>query len=309
MKLFWLFTVFILLYLITPYGNATEEYAEKTGESCDHCHFDSSGGAELTKAGKNFLQSLAKDAKDQKPGVIRQGRKGLSRYVHFLSGFFHIITAIFWFGTILYVHIILKPAYAVHRLPRGEVRLGLFSMLIMGITGTILTIYRIPAISYFYETRFGILLSIKIALFLIMVGTGLYAVFFLGPKLRKKHDVNNSRLKGDLTIDDLLYFDGKEKHSAYIAYRSKIYDMTKSEFWKDGVHFGRHKAGTDLTEMLKHAPHGEDKIFDMPLIGKLVHSQVRKERVHHKRLFYFMAYLNLVIVILIIFILSLWRWW
>lgn len=309
MRLFWLCSIAILLYLIAPYGNATEEYAEKTGKSCEYCHLDSSGGAELTKAGKDFLQSLTQDTKDKKARVFKQGGKGIAHFVRFLAGFLHIITAIFWFGTILYVHIILKPAYAVHGLPRGEVRLGLFSMLIMGITGTILSIYRIPSISFFYETRFGVLLLIKIALFLIMGCTALYVVIFLGPKLRKTHHVNNSGLKDDFTVDNLLYFDGKGDQAAYIAYKSKIYDMTKSEFWKAGVHFGRHNAGTDLTEMLKQAPHGEDKFFDMPLIGKLVPSRVRKGRVHHEKLFYFMAYLNLVIVILIISILALWRWW
>ena len=309
MKSFWLCSAAILLYLIVPYGNATEEYAEKTGKSCAHCHLDPSGGAELTKAGKDFLQSLTQDTKAKEAGAFKQEGKGIAHFIRFLAGFLHIITAIFWFGTILYVHIILKPAYAAQGLPKGEVRLGLFSMLIMGITGTILSIYRIPSISFFYETRFGILLLIKIALFLIMVGAGLYAVFFLGPKLRKIRHINNSGLKGDFTVDNLLYFNGKEDQAAYIAYKSKIYDVTKSEFWKDGVHFGRHKAGTDLTEILKQAPHGEDKIFDMPLIGKLLPSRVSKERIHHEKLFYFMAYLNLVIVILITLILALWRWW
>jgi predicted heme/steroid binding protein len=142
-----------------------------------------------------------------------------------------------------------------------------------------------------------------------MVGAGLFAVFILGPKLKKTHHINNSGLKDDFTVDNLLYFNGKEEKAAYIAYKSKIYDMTKSESWKDGVHFGRHRAGTDLTEMLKQAPHGEDKVFDMPLIGKLVPSKKKKEPRPHEKLFYCMAYLNLVIVILIILILALWRWW
>jgi predicted heme/steroid binding protein len=309
MRLFWLCSVAILLYLIiTPYGNSTEEYAEKTGKSCAYCHLDPSGGAELTKAGKDFLESLTRDTKAKEAKAFKQEGKGIAHFIRFLAGFLHIITAIFWFGTILYVHIILKPAYAAKGLPRSEVRLGLISMLIMGITGTILSVYRIPRISLFYETRFGILLLIKIALFLVMVGAGLFAVFFLGPKLKKTHHISNYGLKDEFTVDNLLYFNGKEDREVYIAYKNKIYDITKSESWKDGVHFGRHKAGTDLTEMLKQAPHGEDKIFDMPLIGKLVPSKKKEPRPHEK-LFYCMAYLNLVIVILIILILALWRWW
>jgi predicted heme/steroid binding protein len=309
MRLFWLCLVAILLYLTVPYLSATEDYAEKTGRGCEYCHLDSSGGSELTKAGKDFLRSLTKETKDEDIIVFTQGRKGVSHYIRFLAGFLHIITAIFWFGTILYVHLILKPAYAVHGLPRELVRVGLFSMLIMGITGTILTIYRIPSISFFYETRFGILLLIKIALFLIMACTALYVVIFLSAKLRKMHHENHSRLKGDFTVDDLIYFDGTRRCKTYVGYKGKIYDMSSSKFWKNGVHFQRHKAGIDLTEMLKNAPHGEDKIFDMPMIGKLAHSRMKKGLVRHEKVFYFMAYLNLIFVILIILILALWRWW
>jgi predicted heme/steroid binding protein len=94
-----------------------------------------------------------------------------------------------------------------------------------------------------------------------------------------------------------------------VSYKGKIYDISKSKFWESGVHFQRHKAGIDLTEMLKQAPHSEDKIFEMPLIGKLVPLRKQKERVHHEKVFYFMARLNLIIVILIIIILALWAWW
>ena len=101
----------------------------------------------------------------------------------------------------LYVHLILKPAYAAHGLPIGEVRVGLVSMVIMGITGTLLTIYRIPSFSVLYQTRFGILLLIKIALFLMMLFTAFFVVLILGPKYgllvekvpQKAHDLKICR--------------------------------------------------------------------------------------------------------------------
>lgn len=308
MRQFLLCLLFIFLYLSVPFGNATEEYGEKTGKSCKHCHLDSSGGGELTKAGENFLENLLEETKEIDTNTIQRGKKGIMHYVRFLAGLIHFITAIFWFGTILYVHIILKPTYAVHGLPRGEVRLGLFSMLIMGVTGTILTLYRIPSVSFLFETRFGILLLIKIGLFLVMVSTALFVVIVLGPKL--KNTVRKSRIQstGDLSIDDLTHFDGTEDRPAFVGYKGKLYDMSKSGFWKDGVHFGRHKAGEDLTDMLNQAPHGEDKIFAMPLIGELIPSQEKKPDTP-KKVFYFMAYFNLIIVILIITILALWKWW
>lgn len=309
MKLSLVCAVAILLFTIVPCGNATEEFAEKTGKSCEYCHLDSSGGGELTKVGKEFLKKLKGEAGYGEAGEFSQERKGIFHYVRFLVGFLHIITAFFWLGTILYVHIILKPAYAAHGLPRSEVKIGLFSMIIMGITGTILTFHRVSSFSLFFETRFGILLLTKIVLFLIMVCTALYVVIFIGPKLKKTKYEYNFESKINLTVNDLIQFDGTDGRPAYVAYKDKVYNMTKSEHWKNGVHFGRHEGGRDLTGMLKQAPHGEDKIFKLPEVGKLVHSRMKKERGLHEKVFYFIAYLNLFIVILITLILALWRWW
>ena len=115
--------------------------------------------------------------------------------------------------------------------------------------------------------------------------------------------------KGDLTLDDLKLFDGTEDQAAYFAYKGKIYNATKSVHWKNGTHFSKHGAGADLTDMLKQAPHGEEKIIEMPQIGKLIPSQVEKKRPRHVRIFYFVAHMNLVLVFLITLILALWRWW
>ena len=301
----YLYPFLILLFLTVPFGNATEEYAEKTGKSCGYCHLGSSGGGELTKAGENYLQDLIEETETD---ITKKNRKAVSFYIRFLAGFLHVIMGFFWFGTILYVHIILKPAYAVHGLPRGEVRLGLFSMLVMGITGTILTLYRIPSLSSLFESRFGILLVIKMALFLIMVCAALFVVFFLGPRLKHTARIDRTPTTGDLSADELAEFDGAEDRQAIVGYMGKLYDMTQSALWKDGAHFGRHKAGEDLTDMLNQAPHGEDKIFRMPLVGKLTPSQEKKPDTP-KKIFYFMAYLNLIIVLLIIAILALWKWW
>lgn len=42
-----------------------------------------------------------------------------------LIGSLHTLFGVFWFGTILYVDLILKLGYASRGLPRGEVKLGL----------------------------------------------------------------------------------------------------------------------------------------------------------------------------------------
>jgi len=41
------------------------------------------------------------------------------------------------------VHLVLKPAYASKGLPSGEVKVGLVSMAVMAITGSVLTYYKV----------------------------------------------------------------------------------------------------------------------------------------------------------------------
>jgi len=302
MKLFYVCSSLILFFLIIPSGNATEELAEKTGKYCSYCHLDSSGGGELTKAGKEYL------TQDSKSDEYAQGKRILQS-IRLIAGFLHILTAIFWFGTILYVHLILKASYAARGLPKGEVKVGLISMIIMAVTGVTLTVFRVPSFSFLFETRFGILLLIKIFLFLTMVCSALYVVLIVGPKLGTKKDIKFQEPKEYYTADELRNFDGTKGHPVYVAFNNKIYDVSKSSFWKEGKHFGKHSAGTDLTGMLDQAPHGEDKLEGLDQIGKLALMKTKKEIPSQERVFYFIAYLNLSFVILITLILALWRWW
>ena len=71
------------------------------------------------------------------------------------------------------------------------------------------------------------------------------------------------------TLADLAQYDGKEDRAAYIAFRGKVYDATGSRLWKNGKHGMKHTAGMDLTEELAHAPHGEEVIGNLPIIGDL----------------------------------------
>jgi predicted heme/steroid binding protein/uncharacterized membrane protein len=309
MRFFSLYTLILLLILFSSFGNATEEMAEKTGKSCAFCHLDPSGGGELTQAGKDYLKKLTATSDEAQEEARQAGRKKASDIIRLFVGYLHILTAIFWFGTILYVHIILKPSYAAQGLPKGEVRLGLISIIIMAVTGIILSVFRITSLSVLFKTRFGILLIIKVFLFLIMAGSALYAVFFIGPRLRKKKEVRRLEPKGDMTVDDLTNFDGTGDRNAFFAYKGKIYDVSQSEHWKNGTHFSKHRAGTDLTDMLKQAPHGEEKVTAISPIGKLIPTQREKKRSRHERIFYVLAYMNLVLVFLITLILALWRWW
>ena len=160
------------------------------------------------------------------------------------------------------------------------------------------------------HTRFGILLIAKVSLYLVMVVSALYVVTVIGPKLRAKKRGGAGELEagGDLTGDQLASYDGKEGRPAYFGFEGKLYDASASKLWKQGVHMGRHNAGMDLTEALKLAPHGPEKVAALPGVGALVADTARRAPLH-ERVFFFMAYMNLSVVFLIVLIIALWRWW
>ncbi len=284
---------------------ATTEYARQTGLQCNECHIEATGGGPLTIKGQQFLQ-------DMKVKGLYRPLTETQKVVRFFIGYIHLITAIAWFGNILYIHILLKPAYAARGLPRGELLLGWLSIIVLAITGTLLTIARIPTLKALYATRFGLLLSIKIFLFLIMVTSAIIVTFYIGPKLKRKWknkwEDEISKGKQDLTIEELHSFDGKEGRRGYIAFKGKIYDVSKSKLWKDGSHLKKHLAGHDLTAAIKAAPHGEDKLSPLPVVGKLIEPGEKITRPFPERLFYTFAYMNLVMVFLITLIIALWRW-
>jgi len=292
----------LILLVVPSVALANVEYARQTGKACAVCHVNPSGGGELTVEGRAFRDDLRAKGL-YKPLTTAQ------HVIRLIVGYLHIMTAIFWFGTILYVHILLKPAYAARGLPRGELIVGWASIIIMAVTGTMLTIARVPSLHVLYTTRFGMLLMVKMALFLVMALTAAVTTFVIGPKLRKKRALALTEGKQDLTSGELAQFDGREGRPAYVAHDGSIYDVTKGKFWKDGSHMKKHPAGMDLTDAIRQAPHGTEKIDAMPLVGKLVERSGKSERPTHQKVFYFFAYMNLALVFLIVFVISLWRWW
>jgi predicted heme/steroid binding protein/uncharacterized membrane protein len=296
-------TFFTLALLSSVLAQATPDFAKETGYDCGKCHVDVIGGGKLTTTGEAFLTNL------KERGLYRR-LSTTQHVVRLVIGYLHMVAAIVWFGTIMYVHILLKPAYASKGLPKGELRLGWLSMITLLVTGTLLTIARMPNLEAFTTTRFGILLTIKIALFLVMLSSALVVTIFIGPKMRQRLKSPVALcLSRELTPEQLFPFDGKEGRPAYIAYKGIIYDITNSRLWKNGQHMMKHHAGTDLSEMLKQAPHGDDKVLAMPQVGMCVESDRKPERPLYEKVFYFFAYMNLALVFVIIFVISLWRWW
>lgn len=72
------------------------------------------------------------------------------------------------------------------------------------------------------------------------------------------------------TLEELKKYDGKDGKPAYIAYKGRVYDVSDNFLWIDGDHQGEHEAGKDLTEEMAHAPHGEETLENVKLVGVLV---------------------------------------
>lgn len=62
------------------------------------------------------------------------------------------------------------------------------------------------------------------------------------------------------TRSQLALRNGQDREEVWVAFKSRIYDVTNSRLWRDGKHY-EHWAGQDLTDELPDAPHTE-KVFD-----------------------------------------------
>ena len=281
---------------------ATPEYAERSGQGCLTCHIDAHGGGKLTSKGLEFAASgytWPPTGGYRVLGPIRQS-------VRLSIGLFHIIAAFLWFGTILYVHLMLRPGYASRGLPKGEVVLGLISMGIVGISGALLTISRIRSLDVLYMSRWGQVLSLKIIFYLIMISSAIFTVLFIGPRLRKgsiKASIPKNKIFDPLTLQA---FDGKNDAPAFVAYKGKVYDMSTLRLWKNGIHM-KHMAGRDLTDFISKAPHGEEKLQPLTVVGTY-DATLKPPKTFAQKAFYFVAYMNLFIVFIVLFLIAFWRW-
>ncbi len=229
--------------------------------------------------------------------------------IRFLFGYLHLIAAVIFAGTIFYIHIFVGPRQLKRGIPKGERLLGVSSMVIISVTGGYLTWVRIDRWEQFFDNSFGLMLFIKIVLFLIMVGIGLTAITVIHSRMRKESSAIPLNNSGEITSDNLYQFNGTSGNPAYIVVENKIYDVSQSTKWKEGRHFGKHQAGSDLTLSLKSAPHGPEVLEKVFQIGEIPPGKGKASSLHPgQRLFIKMAYTNLVIILLILACISVWRW-
>ncbi len=71
------------------------------------------------------------------------------------------------------------------------------------------------------------------------------------------------------TEEEVAQYNGKNGKPVYVVFKGKVYDVSASFLWKDGIHQVLHTAGVDLTNALEQAPHGGDVLEKFPVVGIL----------------------------------------
>ena len=77
----------------------------------------------------------------------------------------------------------------------------------------------------------------------------------------------------EFDIAELEKYDGNGGRPVYVAYKGKVYDISESKLWRNGLHMKRHHAGQDMTTDIQGAPHEPDVLERYPQVGTL-----KKER-------------------------------
>jgi predicted heme/steroid binding protein len=80
--------------------------------------------------------------------------------------------------------------------------------------------------------------------------------------------MENNELKY-YTKEELSLNNGKSSSTVWIAYKGKIYDVSSSDLFEDGDHYG-HLSGQDLTQEMDDAPHFDDVMENFEVVGLLI---------------------------------------
>ncbi|MBW2471288.1 MAG: cytochrome b5 [Deltaproteobacteria bacterium] len=73
----------------------------------------------------------------------------------------------------------------------------------------------------------------------------------------------------EFELAELEKFDGNEGRPVYVAYKGKVYDVSDSKLWRNGLHMKRHQAGQDMSADIQGAPHEPDVLERFPQVGIL----------------------------------------
>jgi len=84
----------------------------------------------------------------------------------------------------------------------------------------------------------------------------------------------------EFDFEALAAFDGKDGRPVYIVRGGKVYDVSESKLWRNGVHMRRHNAGKDLTADFSAAPHGPEVLERYPQVGIVKRKDAVERKMH-----------------------------
>jgi predicted heme/steroid binding protein len=302
--------VFVFPELFNSSTFATVDYARQTGQPCGACHVRPEGGGELNTLGMAYARGgyqwpVPEDVQLYTPS-------NLARTLRLIVGYVHLTVAVIWFGAIFYIHIVVRPQQLKTGIPRKEGIIGWVSIGIMGATGIALAIFRYLETGSVFSGTFGKVFIIKLVQVGIMVVLAFIATAVLSRQMRKRPHAEPQAALGSEAIapETIASLDGKDGNRAVFAVDGRLYDVTHSRLWRDGVHLRQHQAGQDLTEALERAPHGEEVLGRVPLIGELAAppAGARPRRSWAQQVFVAFTYVNLALTFGILLCVAWWKW-
>jgi len=83
----------------------------------------------------------------------------------------------------------------------------------------------------------------------------------------------------EFDAEKLATYNGQNGSPIYIAHDGKVYDVSESKLWRNGVHIKRHHAGKDLTTDIQAAPHDRDVLARYPQVGVLKKEAVEEQKI------------------------------
>ena len=308
-----LVVVFVLaLVLVGLYKSttvATVDYARQTGQPCGACHVRPEGGGELSALGIAYARGGYQWPVPAGPEPYTPSNA--LRLVRLLVGYLHLTVTVLWFGTIFYIHVVVRPQQLSTGIPRLQGIIGWVSIGLMAISGIVLTLYRRLETGAVFSGTFGTVFIVKLSLFGVMVLLALIATVVLTPRMQKalRGQVVLGSVSHQITAETLVSHDGQEGRRAVVAVDGKLYEVTDSRLWRAGSHIKQHQAGQDLTDALVGAPHGAEVLDRVPLIGELPRETAAAARPPRaQRIFVGFAYANLVLLFGILLCIAWWKW-
>jgi len=182
------FIVVLALSFPAYRGWATEDYARETGRECVGCHLDP-----RARGAQQCWKSVSRGpggSRENAPGFLPVSPRGpVRRRLPSPADGCDVVRH----------HPVRSPSPQARICVPGfaprELIVGWGSIVLIAVTGTILTFYRVPSTDALLHTRFGMLLMAKIGIFLVMTATAFIVTFVIGPRLKARHAKADRRRK------------------------------------------------------------------------------------------------------------------